>query len=105
MVELCWDSSFGLGIFDGLFSKAGTCPLPWPRPGVPLKVPPAADMTYRACSSVDPYQINSMACIFDRSDPVIQVVIILHVMAQQPKPCQQTFSRYAFPNSGDKIQL
>ena len=34
-------------MLDGLFSKAGTCPLPCPRPGVPLKVPPEADMTTR----------------------------------------------------------
>lgn len=44
IVELACDSSFGRGIFEGLFSKAGTCPLPWPLLGVPLKVPPAADM-------------------------------------------------------------
>ena len=32
-------------MFEGLFSNAGTCPLPCPlRPGVPLYVPPLADM-------------------------------------------------------------
>lgn len=32
-------------MFDGLFSNAGTWPLPCPpRPGVPLYVPPLADM-------------------------------------------------------------
>lgn len=32
-------------MFDGLFSNAGTCPLPCPpRPGVALYVPPLADM-------------------------------------------------------------
>ncbi len=44
MAELAYDSSLGRGILEGLFSKTGTCPLPWPRPGVPRNVPPAADM-------------------------------------------------------------
>lgn len=56
MAELACDSSFGRGMFDGLFSKTGSWPLPCPRPGVPLNVPPAADMllagkfTNQACS-------------------------------------------------------
>ena len=57
MAVLWWDSNLGRGMFDGLFSKVGTCPLPCPRPGTPLRVPPAADMSGEGQYTTNPFQI------------------------------------------------
>ena len=72
-VELACDSSFGRGIFEGLFSKTGTCPLPWPLFGVPLKVPPAADITALGredwnlmLESVSDFQIGESIFLYEK---------------------------------------
>ena len=51
--EVCV-SKAGLGIFEaaGLLEKAGSCPRPWPRLGVPLMVPLLAAIIGRVIGSV-----------------------------------------------------
>ena len=87
IVELACDSSFGRGMFEGLFSKAGTCPLPWPLFGVPLKVPPAADMTVLAkskegleCVSIRRCRINSRKGYLSRNPELYEMPTVLRYL-------------------------